>query len=79
MARLVRLTPVGSHGEREDPKVVNLDHVLWMEVHRDGTLLLMDEPDGEDHHGAIIKSSILVAESQREILWRVMDEDPLLN
>lgn len=72
MARVARVTPVDGEGHRGDPVEINLDHVLWMEEHPQGTLLLMNQWSSGNHPPrALINSSMIVAESEREILWAV--------
>lgn len=72
MARTVRVTPLRDDGVWGDPVAVNLDHVLWMEEHPEGTILFMNSWDSGNRSGAIINSSMIVAESERELLWAVM-------
>ncbi|HEV3309357.1 MAG TPA: hypothetical protein VG815_02400 [Chloroflexota bacterium] len=72
MVKTAQVTPLKRDGTKCEKIDVNLDHVLWMEEHPDGTILFMNSWDSGDHSGAIINSSMIVAESERELLWAVM-------
>jgi len=67
------LTPVDGDGQRCEPVEVNLDHVLWMEATRDGTVLSMNQVEGDGSGYGLINCYLKVAESRKEILWSVLD------
>ncbi|GEM_PF-5887034 len=71
MARVVRVTPLDGEAKKGAPVDINLDHVLWMEERPQGTLLFLNSWGDRGASQAIINSTLLVAESEREILWSV--------
>jgi len=72
MARLVRVTPIDEEGHRRPPTEIDLDSVLWMEECRDGTLLSLHEWSPDNRVGRLVNSSMLVAESEQDLLAGAM-------
>jgi len=68
LSNIVLLTPVGEDGLKGKRIAVNLDHVLWMEEHSDGTMLLGNQWLATDSAGQLVNSHLLVAESKHDIL-----------